>query len=294
MKDSSTVERWSGRQIFGTSAEPYYIQWTRQQDWSPHDHDFVEVVLVTGGTARHRTAQQTLPLSEGDILMIRPHTWHAYEQCRRFRICNFCFGLEILSQELSALLPTQVLSYLTGVGLRTQDEPGVLKLHLPSRSYRTMKWHLQQMTRILSGDAARHRAAVIGHMLIFFDQWVTHSPALQGHSPQAIPEPILRAIKMMEEKPTHSWTVGELSQKLDLNYSYFIRCFKRVTGLSPLAYLSRLRARRAASLLLRSDEPIGQIAQAVGWPNPYYFSRRFRAYFGMSASAYRRHTRKYQ
>lgn len=292
MTHSSIVERWSGRRLFSTSAEPYYIQWTRQKDWSPHDHDFVEVVLVTGGTARHRTAQQTVPLGEGDVLMIRPHTWHAYEQCRGFRICNFCFGLEILSQELSALLPAQVLSYLTGAGLRVHDEPDVLKLHLPTRSYRAMVGHLQQITQILSGDAARHRSAVIGHMLIFFDQLVAHAPALQARPPQAIPESILRAIKMMEEKPAHSWTVGELSQKLSLNYSYLIRCFKRVTGLSPIAYLSRLRARRAASLLLRSDEPIGQIAQAVGWPNPYYFSRRFRDHFGMSASEYRRHTRK--
>lgn len=292
MTHSSAVERWSGRQLFSTSAEPYYIQWIRQKDWSPHDHDFVEVVLVTGGTARHRTAQQTVPLSEGDVLMIRPRTWHAYEQCRGFRICNFCFGLEILSQELSALLPAQVLSYLTGAGLRVHDEPDVLKLHLPARSYRASIGHLQQITRILSGEAARHRSAVIGHMLIFFDQLVAHAPPLQARPPQAIPEPILRAIKMMEEKPAHLWTVGELSQKLSLNYSYLIRCFKRVTGLSPIAYLSRLRARRAASLLLRSDEPIGQIAQAVGWPNPYYFSRRFRDHFGMSASEYRRHTRK--
>ena len=43
----------------------------------------------------------------------------------------------------------------------------------------------------------------------------------------------------------------------------------------------------AASLLLRTEQSVAQIAQAVGWPDPNYFARRFKSHFGLSASDYR-------
>jgi AraC family L-rhamnose operon transcriptional activator RhaR len=54
-----------------------------------------------------------------------------------------------------------------------------------------------------------------------------------------------------------------------------------------MAYLARLRAEHAATLLLHSDQPITCIGQAVGWPDQNYFARRFRAHHGLSATTYR-------
>ena len=54
-----------------------------------------------------------------------------------------------------------------------------------------------------------------------------------------------------------------------------------------MAYLARVRVEHAAVLLLHSDEPITWIGQAVGWPDQNYFARRFKAHYGLSATAYR-------
>ena len=59
------------------------------------------------------------------------------------------------------------------------------------------------------------------------------------------------------------------------------------TGLPLMAYLGLLRVETAADLLLRTDEPVTSIARAVGWPDQSHFARRFKAYFGLSATTYR-------
>jgi AraC family transcriptional regulator, L-rhamnose operon transcriptional activator RhaR len=55
-----------------------------------------------------------------------------------------------------------------------------------------------------------------------------------------------------------------------------------------MAYLAQLRAEHAALLLLHSDEPVTSIGRAVGWPDQSGFARRFKAHYGLSATAYRK------
>ena len=43
-----------------------------------------------------------------------------------------------------------------------------------------------------------------------------------------------------------------------------------------MAYLSQLRAKHAAVLLLHSDEPVTSIGRVVGWPDQSGFARRFK------------------
>ncbi|XVV09749.1 AraC family transcriptional regulator [Actinoplanes sp. CA-131856] len=87
----------------------------------------------------------------------------------------------------------------------------------------------------------------------------------------------------------------ELAELLHLAPGYVVRLFKSVTGLPPMAYLSRYRVELAAEMLLHSDRPVRAIAEQVGWPDANYFARRFRAHYGLTASEYRaRFTPRYQ
>jgi transcriptional regulator GlxA family with amidase domain len=54
-----------------------------------------------------------------------------------------------------------------------------------------------------------------------------------------------------------------------------------------MAYLDRIRAERAAGLLIETELPIATVGAMVGWHDPSHASRRFRATFGLSPSRYR-------
>ncbi|MGS1077622.1 helix-turn-helix domain-containing protein [Pseudoxanthomonas beigongshangi] len=81
----------------------------------------------------------------------------------------------------------------------------------------------------------------------------------------------------------------ELAQLVNFSHSYFSRTYTFVYEEQPQVTASRIRLAHAAELLISTEAPIGEIAQASGFENNCSFSRAFRARFGVSATDYRRH-----
>jgi transcriptional regulator GlxA family with amidase domain len=68
----------------------------------------------------------------------------------------------------------------------------------------------------------------------------------------------------------------------------FKRRFKAATGLTPIAYVQRIRVERAKRLLETTDEPVEEISWAVGYEDPTSFRRLFKRVTGLPPGAYRR------
>jgi len=81
--------------------------------------------------------------------------------------------------------------------------------------------------------------------------------------------------------------LADLAKVVALNPTYFSDQFKRVVGVRPLDYLMRRRIERAQYLLLTSPASVKEIADAVGVPDPAYFSRVFHRLCCASPSEYR-------
>lgn len=78
-------------------------------------------------------------------------------------------------------------------------------------------------------------------------------------------------------------TLDEIADAVNLNKSYLCRLFKKEYGDSVFNYLNTVRMEKAAELL--SSNPnlyIQEVASAVGISEPFYFTRRFKEYFGLS------------
>ena len=75
---------------------------------------------------------------------------------------------------------------------------------------------------------------------------------------------------------------------VNLSATHFSRPFRRYFGSSPMHYVIQQRMARAASLLAETAAPIKQVAHAVGYDDPYYFSRLFKRTVGLAPGAYRK------
>jgi AraC family transcriptional regulator of arabinose operon len=98
---------------------------------------------------------------------------------------------------------------------------------------------------------------------------------------------IAAAVRAMGENLSGHISIGELSRAAGLSRSRFTVLFTRELRMSPQAYLEAARLGRAAQLLRACSWSITEIAEEVGYSDPFYFSTRFRRAFGASPSRYR-------
>ncbi len=98
----------------------------------------------------------------------------------------------------------------------------------------------------------------------------------------------LRSIRQaLAHDPPLPITLTALAKAAHVSPEYLCRLFRRHLDLGPLECAGLARLERAASLLLRSNLRIRQIADIVGFASPYHFSNKFHKVYGLSPRDYR-------
>lgn len=99
---------------------------------------------------------------------------------------------------------------------------------------------------------------------------------------------ILRVLEHVDRTLTAPHPVAELAEVAHLSVSRFAHLFRTQLGMSPSAYVERQRMAEARLLLEHSSRSVAEIARAVGFDDPLYFSSRFKHVVGASPRQYRR------
>ena len=77
--------------------------------------------------------------------------------------------------------------------------------------------------------------------------------------------------------------LGDLARCAGLSKFHFLRVYKRLTGMSPMGDVRRIRLEEARSLLLSTDLPLKAVAPRVGLANEYHLSRLLKKHLGAGA-----------
>ena len=109
-------------------------------------------------------------------------------------------------------------------------------------------------------------------------------PAQPAQTP-AIMEKIRTYLTQMYQK---NCTLSELGARFGLSPCYLQRQFKQHYGQSPSEYLAFQRIVHAKELLRTTQKSVSEIAYAVGFENPGYFSRLFKRSEALTPQEYRR------
>ena len=100
--------------------------------------------------------------------------------------------------------------------------------------------------------------------------------------------PLGASIEYVNENYTKDIPIPKLAKLENLSNSRFSVLFAKQTGTSPIRYITRLRMQNACELLLSTDLSVKEIGATVGYADPHFFSKHFKAYIGSSPAEYRK------
>ena len=160
--------------------------------------------------------------------------------------------------------------------------PGILQLRPAAGAAERIAAHLH--------DAVRHQRSVLtqGEQL--------SANALEAallwcdtQNPKAvrIDDRLLRVIELIDQDLKARLDLAGLSRAVNLSVSRFAHLFREQLGVSPQQFVERRRLDAACRLLELTTRSIASVAAEVGYPDPLYFSTRFRLHTGLSPTTYR-------
>jgi transcriptional regulator GlxA family with amidase domain len=100
-------------------------------------------------------------------------------------------------------------------------------------------------------------------------------------------ETVLEAQQWLQSRLAGPISIAELARHLGLTGRTLNRRFRQATGLTPQAYLQKIRMVTARELLKHSNLPVSDIAWKLGLSDASYFSALFRSHCGMTPLRYR-------
>lgn len=116
--------------------------------------------------------------------------------------------------------------------------------------------------------------------------------ALQRTAPSAESAPkehVRHAMDYIRANYMRPITVGGIAKMLSIDRRYFSRIFTEHSGgVTPSAFLQRVRLTRAAEMLRRGDCSVAEAARNAGYDDAFHFSNLFKKKYGLSPSAYRK------
>lgn len=125
----------------------------------------------------------------------------------------------------------------------------------------------------------------VNHFKKFALEFSDYLNSLRGHAFGGVLVDVEREIT---ENYMDNLSLKSLSEKYYINSAYLGQIFKKQFGISFKDYLNNYRIEKASELLLRTDDRIYEIAEAVGFNNTDYFISKFVQIKGITPLQYRK------
>ncbi len=98
---------------------------------------------------------------------------------------------------------------------------------------------------------------------------------------------LVRLLEEIGKAPGRRWPLQEMAAYCHCSMAQLRRNMVEYTGMLPKECVENIRFQYAAEMLTLQELPIEEVAQRLGYPDRFHFSRRFKAFFGVAPGQFR-------
>ena len=113
----------------------------------------------------------------------------------------------------------------------------------------------------------------------------------RGKRTGQFPVPLVRALAFIETSFERQIQLSEVADAAHVSTAYLSKLFSDHLGSTFVDYLTEIRVGHAEQLIRENRLTVKEVAYAVGYQDPNYFSKIFRKTVGMSPSMYAERSR---
>ena len=233
------------------------------------------LIYCVTGSGWCQTAEGVLPVTPGELLVVPPGLAHKYGADRhRPWTIHWVHAKGLL-----------VSPFLQELGA-----PGCAHVRFVGKDAHAVAL-FDEVLQIVEDGYGFSQLLQAGHALSHLYALLTRLSRESSRDASNSEQRVARSIEYLRTYLDQPLDVPKLAKLAGLSTSHYSAVFKARTGYAPIDYLTRARVHQACQLLDTTSHSVKSIAARVGYADPLYFSRVFRAINDASPSEYRQ-TRK--
>lgn len=269
-----------------------YVTWLPLSfsSFAMHWHNEVEIIYVHTGRCEIMVDLIKYVVCKGDIIIVRPGALHSIKQHGNEHGCLFSWLFDVSMLSYGAT-DASYLKYIKPFVDGKLEYPQIINVIEPS--YHLVESMLLELHRVCDAkDVAMELDIKWRLERLFFVLYrdVFRRKELPKEQKQDAINNIRLVIDYIQENYQQLLTIQDLAGLLHLSEPYFMRFFKKHTGMTCVDYMNDYRMERAVELLQTTNLSIMEISMQVGMHNISYFNRLFKKKYQMTPKEYRKGT----
>ena len=235
-------------------------------------HEAFELVYVDRGELHNLAGGADVLLRQQQLMLIGRNVWHMQYADRPVSFLTVSFR--------AAELPC---SRLTGRALSlTARQIGLVRQMLEAHGAESYAYDcVESLLKLLLADLLRG-----------LDRQPSADAAqplpATSHTERRIVD---RLVQLISARAGEKLSLQALADEAHISTTYLHRLFRSQLGISPGAYIAKIRIEESKLLLRGGALSMGEIAKKLGFSSQQHFSRQFRTVTGMTPSEYVRSLR---
>lgn len=259
-----------------------------------HKHNFIEIVYVISGSARHYMGEAIYEVRKGDLIIVNYGTVHAfipiYDGKETFATYDLLFTTELFEitgigkYDFSALA-SSYLFYSSFPDSSTYNNSLNLIRSGSKEFHNIFSKIYNEYTTRESGFMSMIRAHLIELITLIFRE-IDKKTILNITNEQR--SVVNKAIEYMKSNFNTRINLDDIVADMFLSKDYFRQLFKKTTGISITEFIQKTRVEEACKLLANTDRTIFDIAGDCGFTDIKFFYKTFKKITKKTPNEYRK------